>query len=344
MSTSTTRPLPTPALPALVADRGRPAPTFTITPASPPTGGAQPRFPADTIDELEKLPERGPSPFTRSMSEAERTHLEITAVLRMLKQLEVARIGVTDDENPDALVKILNTDEVLRNHLNRLKNKHNKLKWRALALRPGLFKLNPLVVERLLDIQRDSASAIGALAVVGATLAISLMYSATRGNMWYPFIAWWMFVVSMATTSGLSFASAGSSISDASDLLETDTYADENGGGGGITLATPKNWLKQKISVIAVAFSLIGVAAGWAMLAAGAAGFNLNNELAGNSPKIEDGPNLGPGGIKLPERLVAYLIIGIFVIVLIGGYFYRLRPRMNTRYLAASFAALDTRA
>ncbi|KAF8318166.1 hypothetical protein DL93DRAFT_2165196 [Clavulina sp. PMI_390] len=339
MSSSSARPMPAPVPAAVVADRPglkSALPDFTITPATPPTAGFLPRFPADTVEGSEKYQERGPSPFSRTRTEAERTSLEIAS----LKQLEVERIGVTDDENPEALVKILNTDEVLRNHLNRLKTKRNKLEWRALALEPGFFKLNPLVVERLLDIQKDSASAVGALAVVGATLAISLMYSASRGNMWYFFVSWWMFVVSMATTSGLSLAGAGSSISGASDLLETDTYVDEAGGSEGISRATPKNWLKQKISVIAVAFSLIGVAAGWALLAAGAAGYNLYNEITEqNSPKIEAGPNLGPGGIRLPERIITYVIIGIFVIVLIGGYFYRLRPRMNTRYLAASFAA-----
>lgn len=137
-------------------------------------------------------------------------------------------------------------------------------------------------------------------------------------------------MVSLATTSGLSFASAGSSISSASDLLETDMYADESGN---IRQASKKNWAMQRLSVLAVAFSLIGVASGWAMLAAGAAGFNVHNELKGGAPQIVDGPDLGVHGISLCARLIAYLIIGIFVIVLIGGYFYRLRPRLDTRSL-----------
>jgi len=37
-------------------------------------------------------------------------------------------------------------------------------------------------IQKLLDIQRDSATAIGALAALGATVSISLMYSANRGS------------------------------------------------------------------------------------------------------------------------------------------------------------------
>lgn len=132
----------------------------------------------------------------------------------------------------------------------------------------------------------------------------------------------------MATTSGLSLASSGSSISSAGELLETYSQTEE---GGGFARATPRNWLMQRLSVVAVAFSLLGAAGGWALLAAGASGFNLHWELAGKSPAIEDGPDLGDGGIQLGPRLTTYLIIGIFVIILIGGYFIRLRPRIHTK-------------
>lgn len=36
--------------------------------------------------------------------------------------------------------------------------------------------------QKLLDIQRDSATAVGALAVAGATVSVSLMYTANRGS------------------------------------------------------------------------------------------------------------------------------------------------------------------
>ena len=137
--------------------------------------------------------------------------------------------------------------------------------------------------------------------------------------------AWWMFVISMATTSGLSLAaSGGSSISDSGGLLETSDASS-------LTRATPRHWLLQRLSVVAVALSLAGAAGGWALLAAGAAGYNLHYELAGNGASISAGPDLGPGGIQLAPRLVTYLIIGIFVVILTGGYLIRLRPRMHRR-------------
>lgn len=139
----------------------------------------------------------------------------------------------------------------------------------------------------------------------------------------------------MATTSGLSLAASGGVTSGAGDLLETDKYTDE---ADDVARATPRNWLFQKLSVVVVAFSLIGAAGGWALLAAGAATFNVHRELQGESPMISDGPDFGIGGIGLSGRVVAYVVIGVFVIILTGGYFYRLKPRFHARtvFLTAS--------
>jgi hypothetical protein len=138
----------------------------------------------------------------------------------------------------------------------------------------------------------------------------------------------------MATTSGLSLANSGSSISDAGDLLATSPDSDDTGS---LARATPRHWLWQKLSVTAVALSLVGAAGGWAVLSAGAAGYNLHQELAGDPPAVSAGPDLGPGGLRLAPRLVTYLIIGIFVIILVGGYLIRLRPRVHTRIKSYSF-------
>lgn len=133
-------------------------------------------------------------------------------------------------------------------------------------------------------------------------------------------------MISMATTSALSLAASGSSISGAGDLLETDDHAEDTSSN--LSSPTTRNWIFQKLSVAIVGLSLTGVAGGWAVLAMGATGYSLNKELAGNNPAISEGPNLG-NGIQLSSRLISYIIIGIFVIVLIGGYFYRLRPRFH---------------
>jgi len=99
---------------------------------------------------------------------------------------------------------------------------------------------------------------------------------------------------------------------------------------GGFSKPTYRNWLLQRLSVVAVAFSLIGAAGGWALLAAGLVGVNLHYELLdGHGPSISGGPDHGEHGIDLASRLVTYLIIGIFCIILIGGYFLRLRPRFH---------------
>jgi len=159
---------------------------------------------------------------------------------------------------------------------------------------------------------------------------------------WHPlmsrtiYAAWWLFVISMATTSALSLASSGSSITSTSELLETYLHGEDEGG---FSKPTYRNWLLQRLSVVAVAFSLIGAAGGWALLAAGLVGVNLHFELDGKGPYISGGPDRGEHGIDLASRLVTYLIIGIFCVFLIGGYFLRLRPRFHAA--RTSFAIGD---
>lgn len=83
---------------------------------------------------------------------------------------------------------------------------------------------------------------------------------------------------------------------------------------------------------VAVAFSLIGVIGGWTMLAAGAAGFKVHGELHGDDSKITDGPDLGTKEINIAKRLATYITIGIFVVVLISAYFYRLQSRLRRQF------------
>jgi len=98
---------------------------------------------------------------------------------------------------------------------------------------------------------------------------------------------------------------------------------------GGFLKPTYRNWLLQRLSIVAVAFSLIGAAGGWALLAAGVVGVNLHFKLESKGPYISGGPDHGKHGIGLASRLVTYLIIGIFCIILIGGYFLRLQPQFH---------------
>jgi hypothetical protein len=136
-----------------------------------------------------------------------------------------------------------------------------------------------------------------------------------------------MFVISMTTTTALSLAnSGGSSIASSNSLLEMDLSGDEESN---LAIATPRNWLLQRLGIVVVALSLIGVAGGWAMLAAGAAGYNVYLELNDLPLKIAGGPNLGVHGIKPGIRALSYALVVAFVVVLVGGYLYRLKPRFN---------------
>lgn len=142
-----------------------------------------------------------------------------------------------------------------------------------------------------------------------------------------------MFVISAATTSSLSLAVSGSSsISSSADLLST---SEDSHNTGSLGRATPRHWLRQRLSVVAVALSIAGAAGGWALLAAGVVAYNLHDELMmGTSTAISDGPDLSSVWLR---RLTAYVTIGIFVVMFTGGYLFRLRPWVHMRIQSYDF-------
>lgn len=149
------------------------------------------------------------------------------------------------------------------------------------------------------------------------------------------YAAWWLFVISMTTTSALALASSGSCSSIFHSELDKyssllDAYSNLQGTyserlqGGGSSDAKQRKWLPQQLSVIGVAFSLIGAAGGWGLLAAGLLEVNLHFELEGKGLGVSGGPDHGEGGIGLASRLGTYFTIGGFGAALIGAYIFRL--------------------
>ena len=145
-----------------------------------------------------------------------------------------------------------------------------------------------------------------------------------------------MFVISAATTSSLSLAASGSSsISSSADLLST---SEDSHNTGSLGRATPRHWLWQRLSVVAVALSIAGAAGGWALLAAGVAAYNLHDVLMmGKSGNIRRTRSWFWRHRCWLRRLTAYVTIGIFVVMFTGGYLFRLRPRVHMRIQSYDF-------
>lgn len=247
---------------------------------------------------------------------------EIDAVTAMLKNLEQERTTFTTRDRPSDLIANLEKDAILRTHLVKLRNKLNTLQWRSFASNKSLFSLDPMVVDRLLDIQRETATATGALAAVGAGISISTLYSAARGDMWPFFVSWWLFVISLATTSALGFTSSGSSAVSNNDLLETDTKDQQ---GNSLETPSTKGWLLRRLSVVAVLISLLSVVGGWAALAAAVGTYSVTEDLHGDGPKVTNGPDLGEEGIRVYSKWVLYGVIITLACAMVGGYIWRLR-------------------
>jgi len=227
----------------------------------------------------------------------------------------------------------LQQDEVLRTHLIKLRNKLNVLEWRTFASRQSFWNLDPVVVDRLLDIQRETATSTGALAALGASLSLSILYSGSRGNMWPFFVAWWLFVISLAVTSALATSSSASSITVSTDLLETDREP----AATTLSKATAKNWLLQRLSVLLVFISLCSMVGGFAAFAAAAAAYSVSDDLHGGGPHITSGPDLGSKGIRLVPEIVAYTVIGILGSAMCGAFLYRMRLRLHAQSYTRSF-------
>jgi len=257
-------------------------------------------------------------------------------VLKSLIQLEEARANLTGDVGPGELANDLTTEKVLQSHLNKLMNKANVLEWRALPRRLRFMHVDPVVEEKFLDIQRDTATSVGALAVAGATISITVMYSASRGNLWYLLNSSWLFMMSIATTSALSLTISGSGpsifndseLDEYSSLLDTyfdlrDTYS-ERLQGNGLPNAPRRKWVfLQYLGIFAVSYSLTGVAFGWNSLAAGLLEVNLHSELKGKGPGVSGGPDYGEQGMGPAARLAYCLVIAIFIVPLLGSHLFR---------------------
>ncbi|KAF8327881.1 uncharacterized protein EI90DRAFT_1637765 [Cantharellus anzutake] len=120
--------------------------------------------------------------FNHDQLRIDNTRKEIATVVTVLSRLESERENMDSSVHDADLITNLEKDATLRGHLRKLRNKLNLLEWRAFASSKSLVALDPMVVDRLLDIQKETASSVGALAALGASLSLSILYSGTRGG------------------------------------------------------------------------------------------------------------------------------------------------------------------
>lgn len=131
------------------------------------------------------------------------------------------------------------------------------------------------------------------------------------------FIAWWMFIISLALTSALAFSSSASNPAASPGVPLEEVLARDSG--------TINSVGKRRLSVFMVSASLMAVVGGFATLCCGVTTYNLHGELKGEAPHISAGPDLGPKGIQPAPRSVSYVIIVLFALCMFGGHVYRLR-------------------
>jgi len=207
-------------------------------------------------------------------------------------------------------VKVIELEGTIFRRLQSLLSEQDVLRWRALGSQTSIG-MSAGAMERLLDIQRDTGASAAALAVFGAGLSLSVMYSAVRGDMWWIFCAWWCFISAVAISGMLAVLAAGSDAS--------------------ATRATHTNWILRRWGAVGIGISYCAVIMGLASFCVGAAGYDVGYDLRGKGPTITGGPDLTDFGDNLPiySKVVSYVLIGTLCIIYFAAYFIRLGLRIR---------------
>jgi len=181
------------------------------------------------------------------------------------------------------------------------------IRWQVVS-RNGMLAFSDSAAQRLLDIQGQIGQAIGALSTVGAGLSFSLLFSASRGDLWYMFAAWWMFLMGLTVTGGLGMASAGND-----DLTKRPSQSE---------------WTSRRCTLLGIVISILSVIGGFISLSVAAISFDLTSELETGKGVIS-GPTPGPFRRYPVGKAFDFIILIGFELAFLAGFLRALRPSLH---------------
>jgi len=149
---------------------------------------------------------------------------------------------------------------------------------------------------------------------VGAGLSFSLLFSASRGALWYMYAAWWMFLIGLTVTGGLGMAGSGND-----DITKRPSQSE---------------WTSRRWTLLGIVMSILCVIGGFISLSVAAIAFDLTSELATGKGVIS-GPTPGSFNRFPVQKVFAFLILIGFELVFLAGFLRALRPSLRLTNMRA---------
>jgi len=212
-------------------------------------------------------------------------------------------------KDPQKLCQLIDQQLTLEQHIQRLQEESDDIRWQVVS-RQATLTFSDSAAQRLLDIQVQIGQAIGALSALGAGLALSLLFSATRGNLWYMYAAWWMFLIGLTVTAGLGMAGSGND-----DYNKRPSQAE---------------WTARRWTLLGIVGCTLCVVGGFVSFSIAVIAYDLTSELQTHQGVIS-GPSPGSFRQHPVQKVFAFLVLIGFEALFIFGLVRALRPGLRLK-------------
>ncbi|KAF8488352.1 hypothetical protein JB92DRAFT_3130028 [Gautieria morchelliformis] len=213
------------------------------------------------------------------------------------------------ERDPEKMCQLIEQQLTLERHIQRLEGESDDIRWQFVS-REATITFSDSAAQRLLEIQGQIGQAIGALSALGAGLALSLLFSATRGDLWCMYAAWWLFLIALTVSGAVGMAGSG-----IDELNKRPSHAE---------------WTARRWTLLGILVSALCVVGGFVAFCIAVVFYDLTDEIATGHAVIT-GPRPGPWNKFPVQKVFAFVIIFFFEAVFVAGFVRALRPGLRLR-------------
>lgn len=230
-------------------------------------------------------------------------------ILHFIEVLDEVQIRQKVEKNPQQLCQLIEQQLTLERHISRLQEESDDIRWQVVS-RQASLRFSDSAAQHLLYIQGQIGQALGALSALGAGLTFSLLFTASRGDLWCVYAAWWLFLIALCVTSALGLAGAG---------------ADERN-------ARPSRaeWTSRRWSLLGIVIGALSVVGGFFALAIAVVAYDLTQELQTGHGVIT-GPRPGNWRQEPVQKVFAFVLIALFGSLWVAGFAWSLKPGLQLK-------------
>lgn len=230
-------------------------------------------------------------------------------ILHFIEVLDEVQMRQKVEKNPQQLCQLIEQQLTLERHISRRQEESDDIRWQVVS-RQASLRFSDSAAQHLLFIQGQIGQAVGALSALGAGLTFSILFTATRGDLWCVYAAWWLFLISLCVTSALGLAGAG---------------ADERN-------ARPSRaeWTARRFSLLGIVVGALSVVGGFFALAIAVVVYDLTQELETGRGVIT-GPRPGGWRQRPLQKVLEFLVITLFAALWIAGFTRALKPDLQLK-------------